>query len=33
MIQEIAAQNIKNQFKSSIVNKKTGELRSIPVHG
>ena len=33
MTQEIAAQNIKNQFKSSIENKKAGELRRIPMHG
>jgi hypothetical protein len=32
MIQETAAQNIKNQFKSSIENKNTGELKSIPMH-
>jgi hypothetical protein len=33
MTQETAAQNIKNQFESSIENKKTGELKSIPIHG
>jgi hypothetical protein len=33
MTQETAAQNGKNQFKSSIEKKKTGELQSIPMHG
>jgi hypothetical protein len=33
MTQETAAQNIKNQLKSSIENEKTEELKRKPMHG
>jgi len=33
MTQETAAQNIKNQHKSSTENKKTEELKRKPMHG
>jgi hypothetical protein len=33
MAQETASQNIKNQLKSSIENKKVDELKRKPVHG